>query len=116
MLGTYVLSAGYYDAYYKKAQQVRRLIQNDFLDVFKKVDCLLTPISPTTAFSIGEKINDPLQMYLSDIYTVSVNIAGLPGISIPAGKDKNNLPIGLQLIGKHFDELTLLKIADVCEQ
>ncbi len=116
MLGTYVLSAGYYDAYYKKAQQVRRLIQNDFLDVFKKVDCLLTPISPTTAFSIGDKINDPLQMYLSDIYTVSVNIAGLPGISIPAGKDKNNLPIGLQLIGKHFDELTLLKIADVCEQ
>ncbi|MDA0986766.1 MAG: Asp-tRNA(Asn)/Glu-tRNA(Gln) amidotransferase subunit GatA [Bacteroidetes bacterium] len=115
MLGTYVLSSGYYDAYYKKAQKVRRLIQKDFLDVFKNVDCLLTPTSPTTAFNLGEKTKNPLEMYLSDIYTVSVNLAGLPAISIPSGKDKNNLPIGIQLIGKHFDEQTLLKIADVCE-
>ena len=113
MLGTYVLSAGYYDAYYKKAQKVRRLIQNDFLNAFKQVDCLMTPISPTTAFKFGEKIDDPLQMYLSDIYTVSANLAGIPGISIPAGVDHQQLPIGLQLLGKQFDEATLLKIADV---
>lgn len=113
MLGTYVLSAGYYDAYYRKAQKVRRLIQNDFLDAFKQVDCLMTPISPTTAFKFGEKIDDPLQMYLSDIYTVSANLAGIPGISIPAGVDHQHLPIGLQLLGKQFDEATLLKIADV---
>ena len=113
MLGTYVLSAGYYDAYYKKAQKVRRLIQKDFLDAFKQVDCLMTPISPTTAFKFGEKVDDPLQMYLSDIYTVSANLAGIPGISVPAGVDHQNLPIGLQLLGRQFDEATLLKIADV---
>jgi aspartyl-tRNA(Asn)/glutamyl-tRNA(Gln) amidotransferase subunit A len=112
MLGTYVLSAGYYDAYYKKAQKVRRLIQEDFFNAFKKVDCLITPISPTTAFKFGEKVDDPLQMYLSDIYTVSANLAGIPGISVPAGADKQNLPVGLQLLGKQFDEATLLKVAD----
>jgi aspartyl-tRNA(Asn)/glutamyl-tRNA(Gln) amidotransferase subunit A len=116
MLGTYVLSAGYYDAHYRKAQKVRRLIQKDFFDAFKKVDCLITPISPTTAFKFGEKVDDPLQMYLSDIYTVSANLAGIPGISVPAGVDRQNLPIGLQLLGKQFDESTLLKVADFLEQ
>ncbi len=116
MLGTYVLSAGYYDAHYRKAQKVRRLIQKDFFDAFKKVDCLITPISPTTAFKFGEKVDDPLQMYLSDIYTVSANLAGIPGISVPAGVDSQNLPIGLQLLGKQFDESTLLKVADFLEQ
>jgi aspartyl-tRNA(Asn)/glutamyl-tRNA(Gln) amidotransferase subunit A len=115
MLGTYVLSAGYYDAYYKKAQQVRRLIQNDFFDAFKTVDCLLTPISPTTAFRLGEKMSDPLEMYLSDIYTVSANLAGIPGISVPAGTDSQGLPIGLQLLGRQFDEGTLLNAADFIE-
>ena len=116
MLGTYVLSSGYYDAHYLKAQKVRRLIQKDFFDAFKKVDCLITPISPTTAFKFGEKADDPLQMYLSDVYTVSANLAGIPGISVPAGFDRQNLPIGLQLLGKQFDESTLLKVADLLEQ
>jgi len=116
MLGTYVLSAGYYDAYYKKAQRVRRLIQNDFFEAFKSVDCLLTPISPTTAFKLGEKMSDPLQMYLSDIYTVSANLAGIPGISVPAGADAQGLPIGLQLLGRQFDEATLLNVADFLER
>ncbi|MGA7161565.1 MAG: Asp-tRNA(Asn)/Glu-tRNA(Gln) amidotransferase subunit GatA [Bacteroidota bacterium] len=115
MLGTYVLSAGYYDAYYKKAQKVRRLIQEDFFNAFKHVDCLITPISPTTAFKFGEKVDDPLQMYLSDIYTVSANLAGIPGISVPGGVDSQNLPVGLQLLGKQFDEATLLKVADFLE-
>ncbi len=115
MLGTYVLSSGYYDAYYRKAQQVRRLIQNDFTEAFRNVDCILTPISPTTAFKIGEKMDDPLQMYLNDIYTVSANLAGIPGISVPAGFDTNGLPIGVQLLGKHFDEATILKVGDFLE-
>ncbi len=115
MLGTYVLSSGYYDAYYRKAQQVRRLIQNDFVNAFKEVDCLLTPISPTSAFKLGEKMDDPLQMYLNDIYTVSANLAGIPGISIPAGTDKNGLPVGVQLLGKQFDEATILKVGDFLE-
>ncbi len=115
MLGTYVLSSGYYDAYYRKAQQVRRLIQNDFNDAFKKVDCILTPISPTTAFKLGEKMDDPLQMYLNDIYTVSANLAGIPGISVPAGVDTQGLPIGVQLLGKQFDEATILKVGDFLE-
>jgi len=115
MLGTYVLSAGYYDAYYRKAQRVRRLIQKDFLDAFQNVDCLVTPISPTTAFRFGEKMDDPLQMYLSDIYTVSANLAGIPGISVPAGVDRQGLPVGIQILGKHFDEMTLLKVADFLE-
>ncbi len=115
MLGTYVLSSGYYDAYYRKAQQVRRLIQNDFFEAFTKVDCILTPISPTTAFRLGEKMDDPLQMYLNDIYTVSANLAGIPGINVPAGVDKNGLPIGLQLLGKQFDEAMIMKVADFIE-
>lgn len=109
MLGTYTLSAGYYDAYYLKAQKVRRLIAQDFSQAFKEVDLLVCPTSPTTAFGIGEKIADPISMYLSDIYTIAVNLAGLPGISLPAGF-VNNKPIGLQLIGKHFQEATLLSV------
>lgn len=111
ILGTYVLSAGYYDAYYLKAQRVRTLILRDFQEAFKDVDIILTPTSPTPAFKIGEKSDNPLQMYLSDIYTISVNLAGLPAISVPCGLTKNNLPIGLQLIGKAFDEETILRVA-----
>jgi aspartyl-tRNA(Asn)/glutamyl-tRNA(Gln) amidotransferase subunit A len=116
MLGTYTLSSGYYDAYYKKAQQVRTLIRNDFETVFKEVDVIVTPTSPTTAFKIGEKSADPLQMYLADIFTISVNLAGVPGISVPCGFTSGNLPIGMQLIGRHFDEETILKAAHAYEQ
>ncbi|MBZ0198663.1 MAG: Asp-tRNA(Asn)/Glu-tRNA(Gln) amidotransferase subunit GatA, partial [Ignavibacteriaceae bacterium] len=105
MLGTYVLSAGYYDAYYSKAQKVRRIIKNDFDEAFKKVDLILTPTSPTVAFKIGEKSNDPLEMYLSDIYTTSANLAGIPGINIPAAKNKEGLPIGIQILAPQFGEL-----------
>jgi aspartyl-tRNA(Asn)/glutamyl-tRNA(Gln) amidotransferase subunit A len=115
MLGTYVLSAGYHDAYYVKAQQVRRLIQRDFLDAFAKVDCIVMPTTPTTAFQFGEKMNDPLQMYLSDIFTVSANLSGNPAISVPFGKDTKGLPIGIQIVGRHFDEATILKVADYIE-
>ena len=115
MLGTYVLSAGYYDAYYRKAQRVRRLIQKDFHDAFRSVDCVLMPTAPTTAFHFGEKTEDPLQMYLSDIYTVSANLAGVPAISVPFGHDGKGLPIGVQLVGKQFDEATILKAADFLE-
>jgi aspartyl-tRNA(Asn)/glutamyl-tRNA(Gln) amidotransferase subunit A len=115
MLGTYVLSSGYYDAYYRKAQQVRRLIQDDFNNAFRTVDCILTPVTPTTAFKLGEKTNDPLTMYLSDIFTVSANLAGIPGLSVNAGYDAAGLPIGIQLLGKHFDEATLFKTGDVLE-
>ena len=116
MLGTYVLSSGYYDAYYRKAQKVRSLIKNDFDGVFESVDCILTPTSPTTAFKLNEKVDDPLTMYLSDVFTVSVNLAGLPGISIPCGCDENGLPVGMQLIGKSFDESTILTVADFFEK
>ncbi len=116
MLGTYALSSGYYEAYYKKAQQVRTLIKRDFDEAFKSVDVIVTPTAPTAAFRLGEKTEDPLQMYLSDIFTISVNLAGVPGISIPCGFTSNNLPIGLQLIGKHFDEETILKAAYAYEQ
>jgi aspartyl-tRNA(Asn)/glutamyl-tRNA(Gln) amidotransferase subunit A len=116
MLGTYVLSAGYYDAYYLKAQKVRSLIKKDFDEAFKKCDAILTPTAPTTAFKIGEKTQDPLQMYLSDIFTISVNLAGLPALSLPCGFDFQGLPIGLQMIGKHFDETTILRIAFAYEQ
>jgi len=109
-LGNYVLSHGYYDAYYLQAQKVRTLIAEDFKKVFKKIDLLITPTAPTTAFKIGEKTEDPLTMYLSDIYTVPVNLAGLPAMSIPIGKI-NNLPVGLQIIGQHFEEETIFKIA-----
>jgi aspartyl-tRNA(Asn)/glutamyl-tRNA(Gln) amidotransferase subunit A len=111
MIGTYVLSSGYYDAYYLKAQKVRRLIKNDFNDAFQKVDAILTPSTPSSAFKIGEKSNDPVSMYLNDIFTVPVNLAGLPGISIPAGLDKKGYPLGLQIIGKPFDEQSILNIA-----
>lgn len=115
MLGTYSLSSGYYDAYYLKAQKVRTIIYQEFMDVFEKVDLLATPTTPDVAFKIGEKISDPLQMYLSDIFTVSVNMAGVPGISIPCGF-KDGLPVGLQLIGKPFDEGTLLQVAHYYER
>ena len=116
MIGTYVLSSGYYDAYYLKAQKVRKLIKNDFDDVFNKVDAILTPSTPSSAFKIGDKKNDPVSMYLNDIFTVPVNLAGLPGISIPAGLDKNNYPLGLQIIGKPFDEQGILNIAYSMEE
>ncbi len=116
MLGTYALSAGYYDAYYKKGQQVRTLIKQDFDNAFKEADVIVTPTSPTPAFKVGEKSTDPLQMYLSDIFTISVNLAGVPAISIPCGFTKNNLPIGLQMIGRHFDEGLILKAAYAYEQ
>ena len=116
ILGTYVLSSGYYDAYYKKAQKVRTLVMNDFNKAFKKYDVILTPTSPTVAFNIGEKSNNPLEMYLSDICTVSVNIAGLPAISIPCGVDKEGMPIGMQLIGNRFCEEKILNVAYKYEQ
>ncbi len=116
MLGTYVLSSGYYDAYYKKAQKVRTIIKNGFMEAFEKYDVLLTPTSPTVAFDIGSKINDPLEMYMADLLTVSINIAGVPAISIPCGKDKDGMPIGMQIIGKHFDEETLYRAAYTYEQ
>lgn len=116
ILGTYVLSSGYYDAYYKKAQQVRTLVKNKFDEVFENHDIILTPPAPTTAFKIGEKSDNPLEMYLSDICTVSVNIAGLPGLSIPCGVDSNGMPVGMQLIGKRFDEETILNAGYTYEQ
>ena len=116
MLGTYALSSGYYDAYYKKAQQVRTIIKNDFDTAFEKYDVVLTPTSPITSFKIGEKTTDPMQMYLADICTVSINIAGLPALSMPCGLDKNNLPVGLQLIGDSFAEKTILKAAYAYEK
>ena len=116
MIGTYVLSSGYYDAYYLKAQKVRQLIKQDFDQAYNKVDAILTPSTPSSAFKIEEKSNDPVSMYLNDIFTVPVNLAGLPGISIPAGVDKNNYPLGLQIIGKPFDEQTVLNIAYSMEE
>jgi aspartyl-tRNA(Asn)/glutamyl-tRNA(Gln) amidotransferase subunit A len=116
MLGTYVLSAGYYDAYYLKAQRVRTLIKRDFDEAFKHCDAIVTPTAPTTAFKIGEKSHDPLQMYLSDIFTISINLAGLPALSLPCGFDTDGMPIGLQIIGKHFDESTVLRIGHAYEQ
>jgi aspartyl-tRNA(Asn)/glutamyl-tRNA(Gln) amidotransferase subunit A len=116
MLGTYALSSGYYDAYYLKAQKVRTLIRQDFLDAFEKVDVLLTPVAPTPAFALGEKTADPLQMYLSDIFTIPANLAGTCGMSLPCGFSGNKLPIGLQLLGKPFDEATLLRTAYAYEQ
>jgi len=116
MIGTYVLSSGYYDAYYLKAQKVRRLIKKDFDVVFNQVDAILTPSTPSSAFKIGEKTNDPISMYLNDIFTVPINLAGLPGISIPAGLDKNDYPLGLQIIGKAFDEQNILNIAYAMEE
>jgi aspartyl-tRNA(Asn)/glutamyl-tRNA(Gln) amidotransferase subunit A len=116
MLGTYALSAGYYDAYYLKAQKVRTLLTRDFDEAFRTVDAILTPTSPTAAFRLGEKSNDPLSMYLADIYTVTADLAGIPGISVPCGETKEKLPIGLQILGKHFDESTILRVAHAYEQ
>lgn len=116
MLGTYSLSSGYYEAYYRKSQQVRTLIKKDFEDAFRNVDVIVTPTTPTAAFKIGEKTSDPLQMYLSDIFTISVNLAGVPAISIPCGFTSDNLPVGLQFIGKHFNEESIIKLAYAYEQ
>ena len=116
MLGTYALSAGYYDAYYLKAQKVRTLLTRDFEEAFSRVDAIVTPTSPTAAFRLGEKSDDPLAMYLADIYTVTADLAGIPGISIPCGKTKDKLPIGLQILGKHFDESTILRLAYAYEE
>jgi aspartyl-tRNA(Asn)/glutamyl-tRNA(Gln) amidotransferase subunit A len=116
LMGTYVLSAGYYDAYYLKAQKVRRKIRDDFNEAFKGCDAILTPTAPSTAFAIGEKQDDPIQMYLEDVFTVTLNLAGLPGIAVPVGLAQNGLPLGLQLIGKAFDEMTLFKAASALEK
>jgi aspartyl-tRNA(Asn)/glutamyl-tRNA(Gln) amidotransferase subunit A len=117
ILGTYVLSSGYYDAYYLRAQKVRTLIRDDFLKAFEKVDAIVTPTTPTAAFKIGEKSDDPLQMYLSDIFTISCNLAGICGVSVPCGFTKPpKLPIGLQLLGKPFGEETILRVAHAYEQ
>jgi aspartyl-tRNA(Asn)/glutamyl-tRNA(Gln) amidotransferase subunit A len=115
MLGTYVLSAGYYDAYYLKAQRVRSLLARDFDQAFTTVDAIITPTTPTVAFKLGEKTDDPLAMYLADIYTVTADLAGIPAISIPCGKSKEGLPIGMQILGKHFDEASILRVAHVAE-
>ena len=115
MIGTYVLSSGYYDAYYLKAQKVRKLIKNDFDEAYKKVDAILTPSTPSSAFKIGEKKDDPVSMYLNDIFTVPVNLAGLPAISIPAGHDATGYPLGLQIIGKAFKEQEILNLAYAME-
>jgi aspartyl-tRNA(Asn)/glutamyl-tRNA(Gln) amidotransferase subunit A len=115
MLGTFVLSAGYYDAYYLKAQQVRSLIKRGFDRAFENVDCMVTPVSPCLPFRVGEKITEPLQMYLVDVYTVSLNLAGLPGMSVNCGM-VGHLPVGMQIIGKPFDEETILRVASVYEE
>ena len=116
MLGTYALSAGYYDAYYLKAQRVRTLLTRDFDDAFKQVDAIVAPTCPTAAFKLGEKVDDPLAMYLADIYTVTANLAGIPGISIPVGVTKEKLPIGMQVFGKHFAESTIFRVANAYEK
>ncbi len=116
LLGTYALSSGYYEAYYLKAQKVRNKIIDDFLNAFKVCDCIVTPTSPTPAFKLGERLDDPLSMYLSDIFTIPANLAGIPGISIPCGFTKDELPIGLQILGNHFDEKAILRVAYTFEQ
>src|SRR5581483_5418803 len=116
MLGTFALSAGYYDAYYLKAMKVRTLIRRDFERAFEQCDVIVTPVAPTTAFRLGEKMSDPLTMYLSDIFTISVNLAGLPGLSVPRGYDSDGLPIGMQIIGPQFSEETVLRAGDAFER
>jgi aspartyl-tRNA(Asn)/glutamyl-tRNA(Gln) amidotransferase subunit A len=116
MLGTYALSSGYYDAYYLKAQKVRTLLARDFDQAFRQVDAIVTPTTPTPAFKLGEKSDDPLAMYLADIYTVVGDLVGVPGISVPCGQTKSGLPIGLQILGRHFDESTVLRAAHAVEQ
>jgi aspartyl-tRNA(Asn)/glutamyl-tRNA(Gln) amidotransferase subunit A len=115
MLGTYVLSAGYYEAYYGKAQKIRRLIQNDFLEAFKKVDVIVSPTAPTTAFKLGSNVDDPVQMYLNDIYTISANLAGICGISVPCGSHSDGMPVGIQFMANAFDELSLIRAARLIE-
>jgi aspartyl-tRNA(Asn)/glutamyl-tRNA(Gln) amidotransferase subunit A len=115
MLGTYALSAGYYDAYYLKAQRVRTLLARDFEGAFAKVDAIVTPTSPTAAFKLSERTEDPLAMYLADVYTVTADLVGVPGISVPCGETRENLPVGLQILGKHFDEVTILRLAHAYE-
>jgi aspartyl-tRNA(Asn)/glutamyl-tRNA(Gln) amidotransferase subunit A len=115
LVGTYVLSAGYYDAYYLKAQRVRTLITRDFVSAFERVDCILTPTAPSAAFAVGEMSDDPIAMYLNDVFTVPVNLAGVPAISVPAGLSADELPLGLQIIGRAFDEETVLRVAEVLE-
>ena len=115
LLGTYVLSAGYYDAYYRKAQQVRALLTRDFVEAFEKVDAIVAPVTPTVAFKLGEKTDDPLQMYLEDIYSVAASLAGICGMSVPCGETKAGLPIGVQVLGKHFDEATMLRVGSAIE-
>jgi aspartyl-tRNA(Asn)/glutamyl-tRNA(Gln) amidotransferase subunit A len=115
LLGTYVLSHGYYDAYYRKAQQVRRLLAEDFLTAFREVDAILTPTAPTPAFKIGEKSDDPVAMYLADIYTVTASLAGICGLSVPCGESREGLPIGMQILGKHFDEATIFRVGQALE-
>jgi aspartyl-tRNA(Asn)/glutamyl-tRNA(Gln) amidotransferase subunit A len=115
LLGTYALSAGYYDAYYRKAQQVRTLLTRDFLSAFADVDVLVAPVTPTPAFKLGEKTDDPVKMYLEDIYSVAASLAGICGVSVPCGTTKNGLPIGVQVMGKHFDEATMLRVAQAIE-
>ena len=116
MIGTYVLSAGYYDAYYIKAQRVRNLILQDFTTAFEKVDAILTPTAPSAAFAMGEKQDDPVAMYLNDVFTVPASMAGLPAISVPGGLSDEGLPLGLHLIGKPFDEVTLFQVASALEE
>jgi aspartyl-tRNA(Asn)/glutamyl-tRNA(Gln) amidotransferase subunit A len=116
MIGTYVLSAGYYDAYYLKAQRVRALILKDFTEAFRKVDVILAPSTPSAAFAIGEKMDDPIAMYLNDVFTVPANLSGLPGISVPAGLSAEGTPLGLQVIGRAFDEETMLRAAAALEK
>ncbi len=116
LLGTYALSAGYYDAYYLKAQQVRRLLAQDYLNAFEKVDAIVTPTAPTPAFKIGEKADDPVAMYLADIYTVTASLAGICGLSVPCGNSSEGLPIGMQILGRHFDEGTIFRVAQAVEE
>jgi aspartyl-tRNA(Asn)/glutamyl-tRNA(Gln) amidotransferase subunit A len=116
MLGTYVLSAGYYDAYYLKAQKVRGLIARDFANAFQEVDAILAPVSPFPAFKLGEKVDDPLAMYLSDIYTITGSLAGIPCMSVPCGTTAGGLPVGMQILTRHFDETTMFRLADAFEK
>jgi aspartyl-tRNA(Asn)/glutamyl-tRNA(Gln) amidotransferase subunit A len=115
LLGTYVLSAGYYDAYYRKAQQVRALLTRDFIEAFGRVDAIVAPVTPTPAFKLGEKTDDPLKMYLEDIYSVAASLAGICGMSVPCGQTQAGLPIGVQVLGKHFDEATMLRVGSAIE-
>ena len=115
LLGTYALSAGYYDAYYKKAQQVRRLLAEEFLTAFGEVDAIVTPTAPTAAFKLGEKTDDPLAMYLADIYTVTASLAGICGVTVPCGVTASGLPVGMQVLARHFDETTAFRVARAVE-